>query len=106
MSAALIGLAGVLVGLLVASSFTFWATRRSELAASAVAASILAEELRHSNRRSPEDGSASIGRLEKAWDEHRDAFIQASIAAPLLKYVRGDRFSARLHALVQALPAT
>jgi len=75
MSAALVAFVGALVGLMVGSGITFWSTRRTELAAAAVATSVLAEELRRlraeCDARAPCDGA----RVQTAWDAHRNALI-------------------------------
>jgi hypothetical protein len=75
-STALVGIVGALVGLLIGSWYTFWSTRRSELAEAVVAATVLAEELRtlQAGRRAKTAPDAT--RVQAAWDEHRSSIIR------------------------------
>jgi hypothetical protein len=73
MESALVGVVGALFGLAVGSGFTFWSTRRSELAAAVAAASSVAEQLRISAGDRPvvDDGADVM----QAWTQHRAALI-------------------------------
>ena len=74
MSAALVGVIGALAGLVVGSGYSFWSTRRSELAQALIAAYVLAEELRvHARRRVK--APADFTGLQRVWDEHRASFV-------------------------------
>lgn len=66
MAAALIGFFGVVIGLAVGRGYGFWAERRSELAEAAVAAAVLAEELRQ-DKEAGAGGSSVTG----LWADHR-----------------------------------
>jgi hypothetical protein len=75
-TAALIGLIGALVGLLVGSSYTFWSARRSELAAALIATAVLTEELAALRARIATATSRDPERLRTAWNQHREALVQ------------------------------
>jgi len=70
----LIGLAGVIVGIAIGSGYSFWATRRSELAAAGIAAAVLGEELRAMRL---DDGTGSDGHraLRDAWQDQRRGLV-------------------------------
>jgi hypothetical protein len=70
----LIGFAGVIIGISIGSGYSFWATRRSELAAAGVATAILGEELRaltldHGT------GSGDRRALRDAWRDQRRGLV-------------------------------
>ncbi len=85
MTAALIGIIGALAGLLVGSSFTFWSTRRSELAGALIAATVLTEELTALQARTETGIPRDTDRLRTVWNDHRAALIQ---------HIRPDDFQA------------
>jgi hypothetical protein len=62
MSAALIGLGGVIVGLVFGRAYAYWSTRRSELAAGVIATAVVAEELR---RYLLSENGADVGEAEE-----------------------------------------
>lgn len=90
MSAPLVGVIGALAGLIVGSGYSFWSTRRSELAQALVAAYVLAEELRLLRSRRVK-APADFTRLRTVWDEHRSSFV--------LHMAPGD-----FHGLARSLP--
>ena len=72
MTTALVGLLSAIVGLLIGSGFSFWSTRRSELAAASVACSLLSEEvLWLTEAAAPTDRDRLLAR----WNENRGALI-------------------------------
>jgi hypothetical protein len=68
-SGALIGVAGVIVGLIVGGVSALWETRRQELTGAALAAAVLSDEL---HRRA--HGEKADALLD-TWREHRDALV-------------------------------
>jgi len=72
MTTAIIGLLGVIVGLAVGRGYTFWATRRSELAAAVVATAVLSEDLR---ALTAAGSSVEVTRLAETWKEQRGSLV-------------------------------
>jgi hypothetical protein len=78
MTAALIGLVGVILGLTAGRYYTYWATRRAELAEAVVGSAVLADELRglmRASRSVAGDRSAADQRVEDAWQDYRRWFL-------------------------------
>jgi hypothetical protein len=76
----LIGLIGVLAGAGIASAFGFWSTRRHELAAAVVTATIVADELMAFRNALGEDASSPQARarassLTSFWIENRGSLV-------------------------------
>ncbi len=72
MTTAIIGLLGVIVGLAVGRGYTFWATRRSELADAVAATAVLSQELR---ALTAPNTSIDGARLAAAWSDQRRALV-------------------------------
>jgi hypothetical protein len=70
-TAALVGFLGVVVGLAVGFGYRFWSTRREELMAATVAATVLRDAARAAHH-DPADPAA----LSDLWNEHRVALIR------------------------------
>jgi hypothetical protein len=96
---ALFGLIGVLAGVGIASGFGFWSTRREELEAAVVAATIVVDELQMTRaslqeRDADELTAARITSLASFWLDHR---------AALVLYLQPAQFSA-LNRMISVAP--
>lgn len=72
------GLIGVLIGAALASGYNHWSTRRSELEAALVSATLMCDEMRAlivEMGRSPAESSAQLARVASSWDERREALV-------------------------------
>jgi hypothetical protein len=69
-TSALVGFLGVVVGLAVGFGYRFWSTRREELMAATIAATVLRDAARDL-----EEGSSDVA-LSNLWDEQRVALIR------------------------------
>src|SRR5947209_3545301 len=68
------GLVGVLVGVAIASGYSYWSIRRSELEQALVSATIMCDEMRAlivEMGRSSAAGSSQLARTASTWDERR-----------------------------------
>jgi hypothetical protein len=77
---ALFGLIGVLAGVGIASGFGFWSTRREELEAAVVAATIVVDELQMTRDSLAEHDAGKLTAirltsLASFWLDHRDALV-------------------------------
>lgn len=71
MTTALVGFLGVVVGLAVGFGYRFWSTRRDELMAATIAATLVRDAARSAERE-----PKSVGRLVERWEEQRGALIR------------------------------
>lgn len=71
MVAALVGLLGVVVGLAVGFGYRFWSTRRDELMAATIAATLLRDAIR-----ATQDDSGDLDVLIALWEEQRVNLIR------------------------------
>ncbi|HWF50530.1 MAG TPA: hypothetical protein VG294_07820 [Solirubrobacteraceae bacterium] len=78
MLTAIVGLLGVIIGLAVGRGYTFWSTRRSELAEALTASATLAEELRglrDSIAQGAPDWDVAQNRVAETWRDNRRWFL-------------------------------
>lgn len=103
MTAALVGFLGVVVGLAVGFGYRFWSTRREELMAATVAATLLRDAARASRL----EAGRSVA-LTKLWEEHRVAFIRLITPADyevLSRDIESPRAASKLADILDRLTA-
>jgi hypothetical protein len=96
---AIIGLLGVIVGLAVGRGYTFWSTRRSELASAVVATALLSEDLRVVVA---PGGASERKLLTSTWHEQRSSLVVHM--SPQDFEVLSDSVSSLDHALGRGAP--